>query len=400
MTPPRDPAPTANHHPLHPITRSLRARADTTAAKPCVTPLYHASGFGAGSPFFYTRKSNPNVVELEEALRTLEGAGHGVAVATGMAAIRVCLEQLRPGESMVVNRLIYGCSFRLFHRFCERFGVELIVRDLTSPEGVEQIPPSARLIFFETPTNPFLKTIDIARVVRAVRSRSRESLIVVDNKWATPLYQRPLEFGADVSLHSATKYLSGHSDVMGGILLTDRADLAEAFRAERFYAGAILDPHAAWLLRRSMQTLEVRLERQARTTREMRAFLADLPQVTRVYYPDIDGRQLTGYGGILFVELRADLADRVDALVSALDGFGDGTAMACVTSTVAQPYTGSHASMTAEEKQSIGLSPALVRLCFGLEHVDDLKRAVASGLAAIDPIAQVERPLATCRSEP
>jgi cystathionine gamma-lyase/cystathionine gamma-lyase/homocysteine desulfhydrase len=138
-----------------------------------------------------------------------------------------------------------------------------------------------------------------------------------------------------------------------------------------------------------MQTIGVRLEHQARTTWEMRAFLAGLPQVQRVYYPEIDGRQLRGYAGILFIELRPDLVDRYDALVSALDGFGDGTAMACVTSMIAQPYTGSHASMTPQEKHSIGLSPALVRLCFGLEHVDDLKHGLAVALAAIDAAAEV-----------
>jgi cystathionine gamma-lyase/cystathionine gamma-lyase/homocysteine desulfhydrase len=178
--------------------------------------------------------------------------------------------------------------------------------------------------------------------------------------------------------------MSGHSDVMGGVLLTNRDDLADAFRQERFYSGAILDPYAAWLLRRSMQTFGVRLARQATTTAEMREFLAELPQVQNVYYPDVDGRQLRGYGGILFIELRPDLVPRYGELLSALRYFGSGTGMACVTSMIAQPYTGSHASMTDAEKEQMGLSRGLVRLCFGLEEPDDLRHDLREALASID----------------
>src|SRR6185295_12469064 len=181
-------------------------------------------------------------------VRELEQARHGVAVATGMAALRTCLEQLRPGDSMVLNSLVYGCSFKLVQRFCERFNINLRILDLSSLGGIEAIPKGTKLVLFETPTNPFLKTVDIAKIARVVKASDPSALVVVDNTWATPLYQHPLSLGADVSLHSATKYMSGHSDVMGGILLTDRDELAEAFRQERFYSGAILDPYAAWLL--------------------------------------------------------------------------------------------------------------------------------------------------------
>jgi cystathionine beta-lyase/cystathionine gamma-synthase len=369
---------------MDPITRCLHTRSGTADARPSVTPLYQSSAFEAGSPFFYTRKNNPNVEEFEEVVRGLEGARHGVGVATGMAAIRTCLEQLRPGDTMVLNSLVYGCSFKLAQRFCERFNVRLEVLDLSSPGGVDAMPAETRLVLFETPTNPFLRNVDIARVAAAAKAANPSALIVVDNTWATPVYQHPLEMGADVSLHSATKYMSGHSDVMGGVLLTDRDDLADAFRQERFYSGAILDPYAAWLLRRSLQTLGVRLERQARTTADMREFLAELPQVQKVYYPEIDGAQLRGYGGILFIELRPDLVSRYQQLVNALQHFGSGTGMACVTSMVAQPFTGSHASMTDAEKEQMGLSRGLVRLCFGLEEPADLRRDLQAALAFID----------------
>jgi cystathionine gamma-lyase/cystathionine gamma-lyase/homocysteine desulfhydrase len=369
---------------MDPFTRCLHTRAETVDARPSVTPLYQSSAFEAGSPFFYTRKNNPNIEEFEDVVRGLEGARHGIAVATGMAAIRTCLEQLRPGDTMVLNNLVYGCSYKLVQRFCEHFNVRLEVLDLSAPGGVEAMPAETKLVLFETPTNPFLRTVDIARVATAAKAANPSALIVVDNTWATPVYQHPLEMGADVSLHSATKYMSGHSDVMGGVLLTDRDDLADAFRQERFYSGAILDPYAAWLLRRSLQTLGVRLERQAQTTAAMRDFLAELPQVRNVYYPEIDGTQLRGYGGILFIELRHDLVARYQELVNALQYFGSGTGMACVTSMVAQPFTGSHASMNDAEKEHMGLSRALVRLCFGLEEPDDLRRDLQTALAFID----------------
>jgi cystathionine beta-lyase/cystathionine gamma-synthase len=369
---------------MDPITRCLHTRNDKGDARPSVTPIYQNSAFNAGSTYFYTRKNNPNVEEFEEVVRELEQARHGVAMATGMATLRTCLEQLRPGDSMVLNSLVYGCSFKLVQRFCERFNVRLSVLDLSAPGGIEAIPEGTRLVLFETPTNPFLRTIDIARVVDKVKASDPSALVVVDNTWATPIYQHPLALGADVSLHSATKYMSGHSDVMGGVLLTNRDDLADAFRQERFYSGAILDPYAAWLLRRSMQTFGVRLARQATTTVEMREFLAELPQVQNVYYPDVDGHQLRGYGGILFIELRPDLVPRYGELVSALRYFGSGTGMACVTSMIAQPYTGSHASMTDAEKDQMGLSRGLVRLCFGLEEPDDLRHDLREALASID----------------
>jgi cystathionine gamma-lyase/cystathionine gamma-lyase/homocysteine desulfhydrase len=369
---------------MDPATRVLHHRIETEGARPSVTPLYQSSAFEAGSPYFYTRKNNPNTAEFEEAVAGIEGCAHGVAVSTGMAAIRACLELLRPGDTIAINHLIYGCSFKLIQRFAHRFGVQVAVLDLSSSADIDRIPAATRMVLFETPTNPFLKTIDIAAVTAEIRRKSSNALVVVDNTWATPVYQHPLEFGADVSLHSATKYLSGHSDVMGGILLTNRDDLADFFRHERFYSGAVLDPYAAWLLRRSLQTLGVRVERQSRTAFEMRSLLMNLPQIRRVFYPDIDGTQLTGYAGILFAQLRPDLVDSYPELVRSLRCFGSGTGMACVTSMVAQPYTGSHASLTEVEKEEMGLTRGLVRFCFGLEDPEDLRNDLQTGLASLE----------------
>lgn len=378
--------PTGSDHgaALHPTTQALHVRVPTDFAGPAVTPIYRCSAFSAGSPFFYSRKDNPNVSEFEEVVRTLEGARHAVAVSSGMSAIYMLLDLLRPGDVVALGELVYGCTFRMFERLQETRGYRLEVYDLSDPAAVRRIHQRTAMVFFETPTNPFLKTVDIKSIAEQARAGNPDCLVVVDNTWATPLYQRPLDHGADISLHSGTKYFSGHSDAMNGVLLTNRDDLHDEFLQTRFYGGMVLSPDTAWLVRRSMQTLQIRLERQRTTTLTMRAFLQGQPQVAEVYYPDVDGSQLTGYGGILFFRLRHDLCRRYGDFVDALRLFGSGTAMAAVTSTVAQPYTGSHASMTADEKAAIGLGEDLVRLCFGLEDPDDLLADVQQALRRID----------------
>lgn len=374
---------------MNDITKALRHRVGEDA-RPSVTPMYLTSGFEAGSPYFYTRKSNPNVVELEQAVATLEHAAHGLAVTTGMTAISLALDLLEPGDTLCVGRDIYGCSYKLFERVSHRRRLTLHVVDLTAEDPV--IPAATRMVFLETPTNPFLKTIDIRRVSQAARRANPKALIVVDNTWATPLFQHPLEHGADLSLHSATKFLAGHADVMGGVVLTDRADLDDELRQARFFTGAILDPHSAWLLRRSLQTLPLRMREHERVTAYMQEFLAARPEVAQVFAPRVDGRQLTGYGGILCFELQSDLAAHYPAFAAELRLFDTGTAMACATSKVAQPYTGSHASMNAEEKAAMGLGPGVVRLCLGFEDPVDLE---ADLTAAFDALAAAREPVET-----
>jgi cystathionine gamma-lyase / homocysteine desulfhydrase len=347
----------------------LHIREDDAGAHPAVTPVYQTSAFEADSPYFYSRKNNPNVAELEKVLQTLENAKYAVAVTCGMSAIFMTLEVLRPGDTLVVNPFIYGCSYRLLQRISERRGFKLVDLDFSEESNIEKIPAETKMVFFETPTNPFLKTVDIEKVSRRTKQLNPDAVIVVDNTWATPLFQHPLELGADVSLHSGTKYFSGHSDVMNGVLMTDREDLAEEFRETRFYGGLVLSPENAWLTRRSLQTLDIRLKQQQSACAEMKDFLNQQPQVEKVYYPEIDGRQLKGYAGILFFELKGEY----EKFKQALNIFNTGTGMACVTSMVAQPWSGSHASMTEKEKLDINLSENIVRLSFGLENPEDLK---------------------------
>lgn len=362
------------------VTRALHTRVDTSNARPTVTPIYQTSAFQQGSGFFYSRSNNPNSQELEDVVRTLARAEYAIATCTGMAAISLVANLLRPGDTLVVNRLTYGCSYRYFQRLGEQRGLEVVTLDLTNPAGIAAIPTRARMVFFETPTNPFLQTVPI----RAVSNRvGRDTLVVVDNTWATPLHQKPLQHGAAISLHSATKYFGGHSDVMGGLILTDDGPLAATLREERFYTGVTLDPHSSWLIRRSLQTLPLRMAHHVRSTRLLADFLAGCPQVKKVYEPHVDGQQLTAYGGIIFIELADRLEHKYGALASALELFTTGTGMAAVSAMVAQPCTGSHASLTDDERKAMGIGPGLVRLCFGLEDPEDLRADLARGLAKI-----------------
>jgi cystathionine gamma-lyase/cystathionine gamma-lyase/homocysteine desulfhydrase len=289
-----------------------------------------------------------------------------------MAAISNTLLLLKPGDHLVINQLIYGCSYVLFERFCQQYQIELTVLDLTTDEGINAMPQDVSMVLFETPTNPFVRSIAIAAVAKQAKKCNPNCVVVVDNTWATPLFQQPLMHGADLSLYSATKYFSGHSDVMGGVLTTNDPVLAQHLREARFYHGAILDPNTAWLLRRSMQTFTIRMRAHGQATTQIRDWLQQQSGVEAVFYPQIDGSQLKGYATLLFFTLAESLSERYDEFVSALQLFDTGTGMACVTSMVARPYSGSHASMNEQQKQQMGLTRQLVRLSIGLEEVDDL----------------------------
>jgi len=364
-------------------TRALRTKAAVDGTKPTSSPIFQSAAFQSGSAFFYSRKDNPNVHELEDALAAWEGARHALAVTTGMSALSLLMGLLRPGDTLVCHRLMYGCSLRLFQQQVEERRVELLVLDLDRAEDLARLPASTRLVLFETPTNPFLRTVPIAAVAAAAHRANAQAIVAVDGTWATPLFQQPLQHGADVVAHSLTKFVSGHSDVMGGALLCDRDDLAATLRERRFYHGANLDPHSAWLLARSLKTFPLRMREHARVTRLMVDLLRTFRAVERVDFPQVGDGQLHDYGGIVFVQLRPAYRERYADLIANLRLFDTGTGMAAVTSMVAQPYSGSHASLDDAQKASLGLDCGLVRLCFGLEDEADLAADLTQAFAAL-----------------
>ena len=351
-------------------TRSTHTRVNIENAHPAATPIFQNSAFESHSEFFYSRKNNPNVEELETAIKILEDTQFGLATTTGMSAIMLSLSLLKPGMKILINKHVYGCTFKLFQWYCEHYNLTLETADLST--NLDEDFPKVDMVFFETPTNPFLYTVDIKKVADSFKSKNENCLIVVDNTWATPLYQSPCSLGADISLHSATKYISGHSDVMGGIVLTNSNSLDEQLRSRRFYTGANLDPHSAWLLRRSLHTLEIRLEKQAITTKKVVAFLEEKSCIKKVYYPKVDGIQLKKYATLIFFDLDDTMVKNYEKFHQTLKLFSTGTGMACVTSMIAQPFSGSHASMDACEKEDMGLFPNTIRLSFGLEDPEDL----------------------------
>ena len=377
-----------NENDFNSITNALHCKIDTKEAYPVVTPLYQNSAFQANSPYFYTRKDNPNCKEFENIVATIEDAAFSISTTTGMAALNLVLSLLESGDRLVINKYVYGCSMKFFLRFAKKRKIELTILDLSNDNEIDLIPKNVTMVIFETPTNPFLKTINIADVTTKTKSLNKSALIVVDNTWATSLFQQPMKQGADISLHSATKFFSGHSDVMGGIILTNNSLLSDKLRTERFYTGAILDPHSAWLLCRSLQTFTLRMTEHQRVTKLMIPFLKKLPQIKKVYMPEIDGKQLVGYGGIIFFDLRDDLVQFYKEFSEALSLFDTGTAMACVTSMVAQPFSGSHASLSDSEKNKMGLGRGLIRLCFGLENVNDLMNDIILAFKTIETISE------------
>ena len=283
-------------------TQALHYRVDNAITDPVTTPVYQNSAFSADSPYFYTRKSNPNSVELETAMSLIEDCETVISTTTGMSAISLSLSLLNVGDHLVINKDIYGCSLNLFRRLAAQLHLKLTMLDLSHQQGRDQIPDDVSMVFFETPTNPFLKTIPIKQIADSVHQKNPQALVVVDNSWATPLFQKPLPLGADISVMSATKFISGHSDVMGGLVSTDNKKLAQKIVDTRFYTGAILDPHSAWLMRRSLQTFPLRMREHVTTTRKLYEYLQTETVVAKIWFPHIDGTQLHQYGGILFFE--------------------------------------------------------------------------------------------------
>jgi len=370
----------------------VRHKTNHKDADPITTPIYQASAFRSGDPFFYTRKNNPNFSEVEEVLKILDGTSHAILYSSGMAAIFASLSLLKPGDTLVVNELIYGCSYRLFIDYCSHNNISVIFSDLSEKSTIyDVINSTTNMVLFETPTNPFLKTIDIKEVSTHLHRCNPSGIIVVDNTWATPLFQNPPNLGADITIYSGSKFLSGHSDIIIGAALTNDDDIHKRLFEHRFYGGAVPDAFSAWLLRRSLQTLGIRMERHQQSLQTITAYLQSHSAITKVYLPKIDELQLRGYGGLLFIQLDVPDYDAVKLFMNNLEFFDLSTAMASVTSAVACPYYGSHLSMTAEEKKTIGLNEYLVRLSIGLENTDDLiadidhalELATASSLSVI-----------------
>jgi cystathionine gamma-synthase/cystathionine gamma-lyase len=328
--------------------------------------------------FDYSRSGNPTRASLEACLAALEHGEHGLAFASGCAAATTLLHTLSPGDHVVCGDDVYGGTYRLFVRVMEPFGIKTTFVDASDPARFEAaFTRQTKLAWLESPTNPLLKLADIARLSEV--TRARRVPLVVDNTFASPVLQQPLDLGADIVLHSATKYLNGHSDVVGGALVSSDAAMIERLRYLQNAMGAVPSPFDCYLVLRGLKTLPVRMERHCKTAAELAKRLGDHVAVERVIYPglsdhpqyELGRRQMRGPGGMVSLALAGGEAE-ARRFLKALRWFALAESLGGVESLAEHPALMTHASIPREVRESIGIKDGLVRLSVGLEHVEDL----------------------------
>jgi cystathionine gamma-lyase len=356
-----------------------------------VPPIHMATtfaqdGVGGHRGFEYSRTDNPTRQQLEACLASLEGAEHCLAFASGMAATTTLMLLFGPGDHVVYMQDVYGGTARLFDSVLRRYGLTFTAVDATDLELLEDaLTDTTKLVWLETPTNPLLKVVDIAAISRLAHEHGAR--VCVDNTFASPVLQRPLELGADLVMHSATKYLGGHSDVIGGAVLTSDDALAERLRFQQNGVGAVPSPFDCWLVLRGLRTLQLRVLRQSENALALATWLRDREGVTRVHYPGLPehpghalaARQMQGgFGGVLSFEVRDETAAR--RTLQRLRVFTLAESLGGVESLAELPAAMTHASVAPEERARIGLGDSLIRLSAGVEDVadlrDDLKQAL------------------------
>ncbi|MDG5818786.1 cystathionine gamma-synthase [Natronococcus sp. A-GB7] len=365
-------------------TRSIHAGqepdADTGAL---MTPIHANSTYEQDAPgehrgYEYSRTGNPTRTDLEANLASLENADHGRAFASGMASINTVLNLLDSGDHVVTGNDVYGGTHRIFTQVYEDYDIEFTFVDMTDLDAIEAaFRENTELLWLETPTNPLMSVVDIEGASEI--AHAHDALCAIDNTFATPYLQRPLELGADIVSHSLTKYLGGHSDVVGGALLTDDADLDERFGFYQNAVGATPGPFESFLVLRGTKTLPVRMDRHCENARQIADWLADHPDVDRVYYPGLESHpgheiareQMDDFGGMLSFELDASL-EETSEVVSNTDVFTLAESLGGVESLIEQPAPMTHAAIPREERLEAGLTDGLVRVSVGIEHADDL----------------------------
>ncbi|BAU26017.1 cystathionine beta-lyase [Aneurinibacillus soli] len=373
-------------------TRLIHAQTGITEPYGAVNvPVYQVSTFDqralAGDGLFdYSRSGNPTRKALENTIAQLEGGCAGFAFASGMAAISSVFCLLNQGDKVLISRDIYGGTYRVLTRLFPRFGIEPQFVDMTDLEAVTaSITLETRMIFIETPSNPLMKITDIAAV--SAIARQYGILTVVDNTFMTPYLQKPLALGADIVVHSATKYIGGHSDVVGGLVVVAEEDLAEEIYFVQNSFGAILGPQDSWLLLRGLKTLKIRLDQHQATALELARWLSEQPQIERVYYPgladhpdhELAARQASGFGGIVSFEFHTE--EEAESFLERTKIPALAVSLGAVESILTHPIRMSHASIPEEVRRAIGITGRLVRLSVGLEEAADLQADFAQALS-------------------
>lgn len=366
-------------------TRAVHAGVEpdpTTGA--IMTPIYQTSTYVQAAPgdhkgYEYSRTQNPTRTALQNSLAALENGKHGLCFSSGMAAIDTLLKTLKPGDHVVSTNDLYGGTYRLFTKVFATYGITFTFTDMSDPAKVAAlITPDTRLIWAETPTNPLLNIIDIAGL--AALAREHGCLLGVDNTFATPYLQNPLDLGADLVMHSVTKYLGGHSDVVMGALVVNDDGLDERLAFLQNSAGAVPGPMDCFLVLRGIKTLHVRMQRHCENGAEVAAFLSEHPGVDRVYWPGLESHaghavaaaQMRDFGGMVSFTLKGDRMEDALRVLSSTRMFSLAESLGGVESLIGHPASMTHASIPREERIANGLADTLIRLSVGLEDVADL----------------------------
>jgi cystathionine gamma-lyase len=348
-----------------------------------MTPIYQTSTYVQSGPgehkgFEYSRSQNPTRFALEANIAALEGARYGIATASGCAAVTTVMHLWNAGDHIVCCDDVYGGTYRLFTKVLARHGMEFSFVDLSDPAALTAaLRPNTKAVWVETPTNPLLKLVDLGAVATICRERGPR--LVVDNTFMSPVFQRPLELGADIVVHSSTKYLNGHSDVIGGVIVTDDPALAEPLSFLQNALGAVPGPMDAWLVLRGVKTLAVRMERHAANAARVAAWLEAHPAIERVIYPGLPShpqhelaqRQMSGFGGMISAVVRGGLP-AARAVLGKTNLFALAESLGGVESLIEHPAIMTHASVPADVREQLGISDGLIRLSVGIEHVEDL----------------------------
>lgn len=358
-----------------------------------MTPIYQTTTFvqekvGEHKGYEYSRTLNPTRHALEKALAELENGKYGACFGSGVAATDAVLKMLNPGNEVIATSDIYGGSFRIFKTIFEKYGIKFHFVNMNNLSSIEKvINDKTKLIWIESPTNPLLNIIDIKEVSRLAKRSN--VLVAVDNTFATPYLQNPLDFGADIVVHSVTKYLGGHSDVVMGAVITKDEELAEEIYRIQNSSGAICGPMDAFLVLRGLKTLHLRVQRHCENGEKVARFLKGHPKVEKVFWPGFDNHpsyeiaknQMRGFGGVVSFSIKGDKMKEAHAIMERFNIFAIAESLGGVESLTSHPATMSHAAISEEERHAVGIVDSLIRLSVGVEDaedlIDDLKQALA-----------------------
>ena len=349
-----------------------------------MTPIYQTSTYVQAAPgqhkgYEYARSQNPTRKALEDALAIIENGKFGLCFSSGVAATDAVIKLLSPGDEVIATNDMYGGTYRLFTKVFEKFGIKFHYVDMTNAENIRSyINENTKLIWTETPTNPLMNVSDIAAL--AAIAKQHNALLVVDNTFATPYLQNPLDLGADIVMHSATKYLGGHSDVIHGCLIMNDAELREQLYFIQKSCGAVPGPQDCFLMLRGIKTLHVRMQRHCENGARIAHFLRQHPKVARVYWCGFEDhpnyavakKQMRDFGGMMSFTLKDDSAEAATRLLSSTKVFSLAESLGGVESLINHPASMTHASIPREERIKNGLTDSLIRLSVGIEDADDL----------------------------